>query len=248
MGKTLLHPVIEPPAPVVQEDIRSQSSVDIHDTPSDSIEPLSAATIGSQKMFDFSIAKFTSPSGSLASGSNPFVFSSPTPSNPIFETPDGQQFDSTNPFDVKQIDQHSIKSADDVFDKVEGTSSEYGQSSTSFKDDEDKRCPMQSQFSQCLRSSSSSLSSQSNLGTTIAGVVGGGASKLQALQKWFKGDSFDGKDFSKKKADLSELASVSVRDLVKVIGGQDVKSNGNGSTPPLNSRSSSPVPVPSSRL
>lgn len=94
-------------------------------------------------------------------------------------------------------------------------------------------------------SSGSSLSispNQTNIGNTLAGVVGGGASKLQALHKWFKGDSFDGKDFSKKRNELSELASVSVRDLVKAIGGP--MSNGNESTPPQQSRSSSPVAVP----
>lgn len=93
--------------------------------------------------------------------------------------------------------------------------------------------------------SPSSQSSQSQPYRSIAGVVGGGASKLQALQKWFKGDSLDGRvDLAKRKSDLSELASVSVRDLVKAIGGQDTKSNGNESTPPApQSRSSSPVPI-----
>lgn len=77
----------------------------------------------------------------------------------------------------------------------------------------------------------------SQIGTALAGVVGGGASKLQALHKWFKGDSLDGRDFAKKKNELSELASVSVRDLVKAIGGQDAaKSNGNENVAP------SPVP------
>lgn len=82
-------------------------------------------------------------------------------------------------------------------------------------------------------------SNPSHIGNALAGVVGGGASKLQALHKWFKGDSMDGSDFAKKKNELSELASVSVRDLVKAIGGQDAtKSNGNESV------ASSPLPVP----
>lgn len=34
--------------------------------------------------------------------------------------------------------------------------------------------------------------SQSNISATIAGVVGEGAIKLQALQKWFKGDRGEG--------------------------------------------------------
>lgn len=94
-------------------------------------------------------------------------------------------------------------------------------------------------------SPSSHSSSQSQSYRSIAGVVGGGASKLQALQKWFKGDSLDGRvDLAKRKNDLSELASVSVRDLVKAIGGQDTKSNGNESIPPAEqNRSSSPVPI-----
>lgn len=112
-------------------------------------------------------------------------------------------------------------------------------SSSSKEIDEKNRSP----FS--VRNSSNNLlqsPNQTNIGTTIAGVVGGGASKLQALHKWFKGDSFDGREFSKKKNELSELASVSVRDLVKAIGGQDgIKSNGNDLTPPHQSRSSSPV-------
>lgn len=124
----------------------------------------------------------------------------------------------------------------------------YIQASCSSRDDDDKRNSMQTAVSSVKNNSSgSSLSispNQSNIGNTIAGVVGGGASKLQALHKWFKGDSFDGKDFSKKRNELSELASVSVRDLVKAIGGQDSKSNGNESTPPHQSRSSSPVAVP----
>lgn len=36
--------------------------------------------------------------------------------------------------------------------------------------------------------------SQSNIGATLDRVVGEGAIKLQALQKWFKGEKFDGQD------------------------------------------------------
>ncbi|XP_055684525.1 E3 ubiquitin-protein ligase highwire isoform X1 [Lutzomyia longipalpis] len=92
---------------------------------------------------------------------------------------------------------------------------------------------------------SQSPNQSTNLGSTIAGVVGGGASKLQALSKWFKGDSVECKDFARRKSDFHEFASVSVRDIVKAIGGQDsTKSNGNGVTPPCGSRSSSPVAIP----
>lgn len=37
----------------------------------------------------------------------------------------------------------------------------------------------------------------SNIGDKIAGVVGEGAIKLQALQKWFKGEKGDGSDLLK---------------------------------------------------
>ncbi|XP_058468268.1 E3 ubiquitin-protein ligase highwire isoform X2 [Malaya genurostris] len=40
---------------------------------------------------------------------------------------------------------------------------------------------------------------QSNIGAAIAGVVGGGAKKMQALQKWLKGDSFEENDLPKKR-------------------------------------------------
>lgn len=80
------------------------------------------------------------------------------------------------------------------------------------------------------------------IGSAIAGVVGGGAIKLQALQKWFKGDNEPSspRDYSFKPSDMSEIASVSVRELVRVMGGQDSRSsNGNGSQ-----RSGSPVKIP----
>lgn len=159
------------------------------------------------------------------------------------ETCDQQQhnFDEFKANDeLKTSDDHSERNDDYNSAQV------YIQASCSSRDDDDKRNSMQSTVSSMRNNSSgSSLSispNQSNIGNTLAGVVGGGASKLQALHKWFKGDSFDGKDFHKKRNELSELASVSVRDLVKAIGGP--MSNGNESTPPQQSRSSSPVAVP----
>lgn len=148
--------------------------------------------------------------------------------------------------EIKSDDE--LKTSDDHSERIDDYSSALGyiQASCSSRDDEDKRNSMQTGVPGMRNNSSgSSLSispNQSNIGNTLAGVVGGGASKLQALHKWFKGDSFDGKDFSKKRNELSELASVSVRDLVKAIGGPI--SNGNESTPPHQSRSSSPVAVP----
>lgn len=85
----------------------------------------------------------------------------------------------------------------------------------------------------------------SNIGTWTAGMMGGSSSKLQAIQKWFKTDSFDGKESPRKRGDFTELASVSVRDLVKSLGGNsnDVKAN---SSRPI-SQASSPISIPFSK-
>lgn len=91
---------------------------------------------------------------------------------------------------------------------------------------------------------------QMNIGTWTAGVIdsykGGSSSKLQAIQKWFKNDSFDGKESPRKRGDFTELASVSVRDLVKAIGGNsnDVK----GNSPQQLSQCSSPISIPFSKF
>lgn len=88
--------------------------------------------------------------------------------------------------------------------------------------------------------------SQSNIGTWTAGVMGGSSSKLQAqIQKWFKSDSFDGNS-PRKRNDFAELASVSVREMVKVIGGNT--NDGKGSPIHPLSQSSSPISIPFSKL
>lgn len=91
---------------------------------------------------------------------------------------------------------------------------------------------------------------QSNIGTWTAGMMGGSSSKLQAIQKWFKSDSFDGKDSPRKgRSDFTELASVSVRDLVKAIGGNSNDGKGNCSSPyHALSQSSSPISIPFSKF
>lgn len=111
---------------------------------------------------------------------------------------------------------------------------------------------------ECEKSGVSSISSspnynqsnakhqQSNIGTWTAGVMGG--HKLQAIQKWFKSESFDGKDSPKKRGDFSELASVSVRDLVKAIGGNSNEGKTNCNSPHQLSQSSSPISIPFSKL
>lgn len=90
--------------------------------------------------------------------------------------------------------------------------------------------------------------SQTNIGTWTAGVMGGSSSKLQAIQKWFKSESFEGKDAARRRGDFTELASVSVRDLVKAIGGNSNDGKGTCSSPLQLSQSSSPISIPFSRF
>lgn len=87
---------------------------------------------------------------------------------------------------------------------------------------------------------------QLNIGTWTAGMMGGSSSKLQAIQKWFKNDSFEGKESPRKRGDFTELASVSVRDLVKAIGGN--ANDGKGNSPHQLSQCSSPISIPFSKL
>lgn len=88
----------------------------------------------------------------------------------------------------------------------------------------------------------------SNIGTWTAGMMGGSSSKLQAIQKWFKSESFENKDPSRRRGDFTELASVSVRDLVKAIGGNSNESRGNGNSPHQLSQCSSPISIPFSKF
>lgn len=89
---------------------------------------------------------------------------------------------------------------------------------------------------------------QSNIGTWTAGVMVGSSSKLQAIQKWFKSESFEVKESPRKRSDFTELASVSVRDLVKAIGGNSSDAKGNGNSPHQLSQSSSPISIPFSEF
>ena len=76
-------------------------------------------------------------------------------------------------------------------------------------------------------------SSPSNIGSAIAGVVGGGASKLQALQKWFKGDSPEAAlaggaspfKAQARYAEVWEMPLVSVRELGRAMEGQQEMPN-----------------------
>lgn len=134
---------------------------------------------------------------------------------------------------------HGRKLHRKVFDKYARSSQKYADD----QDDSDEYLPESHSSGRFDMKSFRHNSNQANSNPgSWSGVMGGGASKLQALQKWFKGESFDGRDQLKKKSDFSELAAVSVRDLVRAIGGsQESKGNGNGAISPTMSRSTSPV-------
>lgn len=107
----------------------------------------------------------------------------------------------------------------------------------------DEKSPAASMSSPAHSHGTSRPPAQSQIGQWTAGVVGGGSSKLQAIQKWFKSDSLDGKESPRKRAEgnLTDLASVSVRDLVKAIGCSPHEGRGNGNLPA--NRSSSPISI-----
>lgn len=236
LGKTLLHPVVEtaesltisngspededpaPPTPIIIHP----SIPNVHGgTP---LKNASSSTATSSKPESPS-----KKSNKIPVSLNPFVFTqSPVVSTSI---PGNEELlilkrltdaDPYAPsFDEKMLDPSLDRSEFEL-----GPPIEFNESATALspRDDSDMNCKPAEDGSESNRDGANS----SQIGTALAGVVGGGASKLQALHKWFKGDSLDGKDFAKKKNELSELASVSVRDLVKAIGGQDAtKSNGN---------------------
>lgn len=79
----------------------------------------------------------------------------------------------------------------------------------------------------------------------MAAGVGGGSSKLQAIQKWFKSDSCDGRETPKRRSEFADLTSVSVRDLVKAIGCSSTDVRGNGNMP--GNQCSSPISISSSK-
>lgn len=89
-------------------------------------------------------------------------------------------------------------------------------------------------------------SSSSNIGQWTAGMVGGGSSKLQAIQKWFKSESCDGRETPKRRNEFTDLTSVSVRDLVKAIGCSSSDGRGNGNLP--GNQCSSTISMSSSKL
>lgn len=178
-----------------------------------------------KKIFDFSQDRFTPPKSSELShtSTNPFIFPNVTKS----------------------------ESEDSEIQKVFDMQSSSQTNSTSSS--------QQQQQADLLSLHSLQNTSPSQIGSAIAGVVGGGAIKLQALQKWFKGDTLDGpgsaaaggppspaKEHQRKRSDVTEVVStVSVRELVRVMGGQDTRCNGNTAHAQSGvPRSSSPVQIP----
>lgn len=139
---------------------------------------------------------------------------------------------SRNPFE--KLSKRSGKILDDS-DDIEEYNSQ----------DECEKPPLTPMPNANQREAGSNSKSISNIGAWTTGFVGS-SSKLQAINKWFKSESGDIRpETPKKRADLSELASVSVRDLVRVIGaGGNNDSKGNGNSPLQLSQCSSPILIP----
>lgn len=227
LGKTLLHPLIESQTTsktTILERIRrntnNQDEITEFEAIADEVTQQPPPTI-----------KTGSP------GKKGFDFSQGSKFTPPLSSDSGKS--GSNPFVFTSTQSKNSKS-DEIL-RIESIDDQDGDGVSDIKMRENQ-----------MSSSSGSFNlvqspSQSNISTTIAGVVGGGASKLQALHKWFKGDSFESnRDPTRKKNELSEFAAVSVRDIVKAIGGQDSKSNGNSSVAQnqQQNRSSSPVTIP----
>ncbi|XP_017493583.1 PREDICTED: E3 ubiquitin-protein ligase highwire-like, partial [Rhagoletis zephyria] len=190
----------------------------------------SKSTSPCKKIFDFSHGRFTPPKSSDISHA------------------------STNPFLFPSVEKSESEDSEiqKVFDMQSST-----QTSTTSSSSQQQQQQAQQQQADLLSLHSLQNTSPSQIGSAIAGVVGGGAIKLQALQKWFKGDAFEGagsgaagggppspaKEHQRKRSDAAEgLSSVSVRELVRVMGGQqDTRCNGNTTHAP---QSSSPVQIP----
>lgn len=139
---------------------------------------------------------------------------------------------SRNPFE--KLSKRSGKVMDDSDDIEEYASQDEGE----------KGVPLTPVPNQMQKEPGSSAKQIPNIGAWTAGVVGS-SSKLQAIHKWFKSESGEMRpETPKKRADLSELASVSVRDLVRVIGAGSSDSKGNGNSPLQLSQCSSPILIP----
>lgn len=223
LNKTLLHPVVEPQT----EEVAEQLPVDAEpERNNKSSKGLSKIFIDNADVLLSSVEE--SPSPKTKSSTSPMkkvvdystsLCSSPPKTSSLADTP---QLTTTNPFLFPQceklVDSSSCETElNKVFEMPSST------------------CSSQSESQAALTSAADLLSlssSPSNLGSAIAGVVGGGASKLQALQKWFKGDAPEASSASLSKSnariqEIGETASVSVKDLVKAMSQDLPKANGN---------------------
>ncbi|XP_067640218.1 E3 ubiquitin-protein ligase highwire isoform X3 [Eurosta solidaginis] len=210
--------VSKPRHKVLLDNVESPVSPVPVETP---VKPKSASP--NKKIFDFSHGRFTPPKSSDVShtSTNPFLF-------PSIEKSDSEDSELQRVFDMQSTEQRSSSS----------TSQQQTQ-----------------QQADLLSLHSFQNTSPSQISSAIAGVVGGGAIKLQALQKWFKGDALEGagspsaagpslpaREHQRKHSDVADvMSSVSVRELVRAMGGQDARCNGNNTHAP---GSSSPVQIP----
>lgn len=241
IDKILLHPIIET-ASVRQENLTSgpqadNSFVDSEATPTSDTHHLSTAVTPEIVSRKSPSKKNRNITDDRLADTNPFrdVFRNPdvecTESLPI----SGKSARvSRNPFEkLTKRSGKVIEDADDLDEYVSQDECEKsGVSSISSSPNYNQGDAKQQQ-------------QQSNIGTWTAGVMGGSSSKLQAIQKWFKNDSFDAKESPRKRSDFTELASVSVRDLVKSLGGNSNDAKGNSSHPL--SQGSSPISIPFSK-
>lgn len=200
--------------------------------------------------------------------SNPFIFS---PTEQTVDPVADQQsesleallepLDASNPFSVDLFPVDADLADDD--DDDNNDDDDNGEDDDNDDDDDDNNAPKDQRMHKRrarpadtppfdfggIASLSSSMSRDdadvSAAGQLSSALAGGAASKLQALQKWFKGadgpsgsgaggsgsGASAGGEFSRKRNELTELASVSVRDLVKTIGGAGNQNGNDGSGP-----------------
>lgn len=233
IDKTLLHPIIDSTCERSDSRQPDDSFIDSEATPTSDVHLLNTITpdIISRK----SPNKKNRNTDDRLPDTNPFksVFKNPEEYTESLPSSGKSSRVSRNPFE--KLTKRSGKVIEDADDLEEYASQD-----------------------ECEKSCVSSISSspnynhgkqqQTNIGTWTAGMMGGSTSKLQAIQKWFKSESFDGKESPRKRGDFAELASVSVRDLVKAIGGNSNDGKGNCNSPHQLSQSSSPISIPFSKL
>lgn len=186
IGKTLLHPVIENESTktIIEKHKKKRQATIENNYEEVMIDQSTAPAIPLIQNSDFKNTKISENS------SNPFVFTSSTPLKSDDET---QAKDVNFDDDEDEIDDDDNNDDNDDDD-------DDGQNDELFPQEFDKKKSSDDlKLSQTAGGSVLSSSNQTNIGSALAGVVGGGASKLQALHKWFKGDGFEGRDSTRKK-------------------------------------------------